>query len=134
MSRKTTRLKNRLRIERERAEKRMWELNGLASTLANREYGLREERKNLDRSLAMRMRLREPDPYGPRGPVFQLTVAVWPEEFRIASLRRTSVSRTPVLEDVSYTAARHGHEVGKQVEEVIRRCLLGELEEFRRAL
>ena len=125
MSRKANRLKNRIRIEHERIEKQRKEMDGRAVRLANAEAVLRREKRDLERSVAMRMRV-ERSFSSPAGPCYQIVTTFYPYEFKIAS------RHNPVF-DATYWAGMKGHEVGKQVSDVLLRCMKGELEAFENA-
>lgn len=137
MSKKANRLRARLSIERDRAERAEARLRLELRRLADRdraqdarENALRDRERQLGRSLAMRMHVQErfDRAYGER---YGLYVELSPEVFRHEFYTLGPPSQ---LQSATYYAARKGHEVGEQVKEVILRCLSGELKDFARAL
>jgi hypothetical protein len=129
MSQKVNRLRNRLRIEQERDAKRRRLLDATWAKVRQESARIDVEAKNLNRSVALRMRV-DRDFTRASGEMFALTITLHPREFlyqfRVAG-------REDHFQNASYFAEERGHEAGKKIAEVIRRCLAGELEEFAKA-
>jgi hypothetical protein len=125
LSRKANRLRNRLRIERERSAKESKRIAATERHLAQERRAIDVAQKDLNRSVALRMRVSR-DFERPIGPAFCLNIVIYPNEFRLMRL-----SDRPY--DATHFAAMRGHEAGHKIAEVIERCLTGELEAFQRA-
>lgn len=132
MGSKTNRLKGRLRIEQERAKKAQmklaeWEKKILAreAELAKWRDELAARHRDLDRSVMLRIRATR-DFRQPCGDAFGLNIVLYPNEYRYMSFREGP----PSPMNISNYAGMRGHEAGKQIAQVIERCLKGELEDF----
>ncbi len=128
MSRKSNRLKNRLRIEREKLSAFRRVANGRSRVLEAEAVRIDQEQKNLDRSVALRIRV-ERNFTQPIGPPYGLNIMFHPEEFRYQALRG---GPNDMLNRTRFAQMR-GRDIGDQIAQVILRCLNGELEEFARA-
>lgn len=132
MSRKSNRLKNRLRIERERKprldsyqerlESREDQLRWNEGAVARRELALREGEAKLKRAAAMRISVEE-DRERPYGPVYICQIAMHPQECR----RMFALETINNFADATYYARAKGHEVGRMVERAILDAIEGKV-------
>jgi exonuclease VII large subunit len=129
VSRKSNHLKNRLKIESERAAKAMRSIADRERRLARERAELDELRKSLNRSVALRMRVQR-DFAHPMGDAWALNIVLYPQEFRW----QFGCSRDYGMQNASLFAHMRGREVGEKIAQVIERCLTGELKEFEKAV
>lgn len=128
MSRKSNRLKNRLRIETERAGSELKRLAIAKAAMALEAMRLEKERQDLNRSVALRMRV-DREFARPFGDAWSLTIILHPQEYRMGYMRDARGG----MQNASWYAAMKGDEAGRQIAQVIERCLMGELSEFEKA-